>query len=255
MDARVRGQDAHRRVLAWTIAPVTVKGLKTAHAHDVLPQLAPGGAGHVFMNEENETAQEAAVAAAAGTSRAPAFNVLLLIPNILTLCAVLCGLTALRLSAEGEFDWAIAAIFGAVVLDTADGYLARLLGAESPIGAELDSLADFVSFGVAPAMLIYQRDLHLLGWAGWLIAGVYVLATGLRLARFNVQSRLPKEPGQKNWFCGLPSTGAAVAVLIADAAANAALLPDQASLVMAVIVFAAGALMVSELRVPALFRR
>ena len=207
------------------------------------------------MNEENETAQEAVAVAAAGTSRAPAFNALLLIPNILTLCAVLCGLTALRLSAEGEFNWAIAAIFAAVVLDTADGYLARLLGAESPIGAELDSLADFVNFGVAPAMLIYQRDLHLVGWAGWLIAGVYVLATGLRLARFNVQSRLPKEPGQKNWFCGLPSTGAAVAVLIADAAANTALLPYQASLVMAALVLAAGMLMVSKVRVPALFKR
>lgn len=207
------------------------------------------------MNEENETPQEAVAVAATGTGRAPASNVLLLIPNILTLCAVLCGLTALRLSAEGQFDWAIVAIFAAVVLDTADGYLARLLGAESPIGAELDSLADFVNFGVAPAMIVYQRDLHLLGWAGWLIAGVYVLATGLRLARFNVQSRLPKKLEQKNSFCGLPSTGAAVAVLIADAAANTALLPYQASLVMAAIVFAASALMVSKLRVPALFKR
>ena len=207
------------------------------------------------MNEENETPQEAVVAAATGKGRASALNVVFLLPNILTLCAVLCGLTALRLSAEGEFDWAIAAIFAAVVLDTADGYLARALGAESPIGAELDLLADFVNFGVAPAMLIYQRDLHLLGWAGWLIAGVYVLATGLRLARFNVQSRLPKEPGQKKWFCGLPLTGAAVVVLIADAAANTVLLPDQASLVMGVIVLAAGALMVSKLRVPALFKR
>ena len=104
-------------------------------------------------------------------------------------------------------------------------------------------------------MLVYQRDLHLLGWAGWLIAGVYVLATGLRLARFNVQSRLPKKPEHKKSFCGLPSTGAAVAVLIADAAANTALLPDQSSLVMAAIVFAASALMVSKLRVPALFKR
>ena len=84
---------------------------------------------------------------------------------------------------------------------------------------------------------------------------VYVLATGLRLARFNVQSRFPKEPEQKKGFCGLPSTGAAVAVLIADAAINAALLPDQASLVMAAAVLAAGALMVSTVRVPALFKR
>ncbi len=205
------------------------------------------------MNEEPETPQ--AVTADAGAGRAPVAHAVLLLPNFLTLCAVLCGLTALRLSGEGEFEWAIAAIFGAVVLDTADGYLARLLGAESPIGAELDSLADFVNFGVAPGMLIYQRDLHLLGWAGWIIAAIYVLATGLRLARFNVQSRLPKAPEQKKWFCGLPSTGAAVAVLIADEAINAALLPDQASLAMAAAVLGAGALMVSTVRVPALFKR
>ncbi len=205
------------------------------------------------MNEQPETPP--AATACAGARRTSVAHAVLLLPNFLTLCAVLCGLTALRLSAEGEFEWAIAAIFGAVVLDTADGYLARLLGAESPIGAELDSLADFVNFGVAPGMLIYQRDLHLLGWAGWIIAAIYVLATGLRLARFNVQSRLPKAPEQKKWFCGLPSTGAAVAVLIADEAINAALLPDQASLVMAAGVIAAGALMVSTVRVPALFKR
>ena len=191
----------------------------------------------------------------AGGVRGRVAQAVLLLPNILTLCAVLCGFTALRLSAEGEFEWAIAAIFLAVVLDTADGYSARLLGAESAIGAELDSLADFVNFGVAPGMLIYQRDLHLLGWAGWVIAGAYVLATCVRLARFNVQSRLPKKPGQKGWFCGLPSTGAAVAVSIADVAANAALLPDQASPVMAAAVLAAAALMVSTLPVPAIFKR
>ena len=145
------------------------------------------------MNEQPETPP--AATACAGARRTPVAHAVLLLPNFLTLCAVLCGLTALRLSAEGEFEWAIAAIFGAVVLDTADGYLARLLGAESPIGAELDSLADFVNFGVAPGMLIYQRDLHLLGWAGWIIAAIYVLATGLRLARFNVQSETPERAG------------------------------------------------------------
>ncbi len=206
------------------------------------------------MNEEPESPPDAVPAAAAGAGRAPVAQVAFLLPNFLTLCAVLCGLTALRLSGEGEFEWAMAAIFAAVVLDTADGYLARLLGAESPIGAELDSLADFVNFGVAPAMLVYQRDLHLLGWAGWIIAGIYVLATGIRLARFNVQSRIAGEPEQKKWFSGLPSTGAAVAAVIADAAANAALLPGQASLVMAAAVLAVSALMVSKLRVPAPFK-
>ncbi len=207
------------------------------------------------MNEERETSPEAAVTAAAGASRGPAAHALLMLPNILTLCAVLCGFTALRLSAEGQFEWAMAAIFGAVVLDTADGYLARLLRAESPIGAELDSLADFVNFGVAPAMLLYYRDLHLLGGVGWVIAGIYVLATGLRLARFNVQTKRAKSPEEKKWFCGLPSTAAAVVLLIADTAANMALVPAQASLVMAVIALAASALMVSKVRVPAIFKR
>lgn len=207
------------------------------------------------MSEERETPLEAVVAAAADAERAPAFNALLLLPNILTLCAVLCGFTALLLSAEGQFEWAIAAIFGAVVLDTADGYLARLLRAESPIGAELDSLADFVNFGVAPAMIMYHRDLHSLGGAGWVMAGIYVLATGLRLARFNVQTKRAKSPEEKKWFSGLPSTAAAVVVLAADMAVNAVLAPGQASFVMAAITLAASALMVSSLRVPAIFKR
>ncbi len=208
------------------------------------------------MTGEPESRADTVPAAVAGAGRTTLTRAALLLPNFLTLCAVLCGLTALRLSAEAEFEWAMAAIFAAVMLDTADGYAARLLGAESPIGAELDSLADFVNFGVAPAMLVYQRDLHLLGWAGWIIATVYVVATGIRLARFNVQSRIERErePEQKKSFSGLPSTGAAVAVLIADAAANGAFLPDQAALVMAAAVLAASGLMVSTLRVPAPFK-
>jgi CDP-diacylglycerol--serine O-phosphatidyltransferase len=201
------------------------------------------------MSKEQETP-----ATAAASARAPVVRAMLLLPNIMTLAAVLCGITAIRLSAEGQYLLAMAAIFGAVVLDTADGYVARALGAESQIGAELDSLADFVNFGVAPAMLVYDRELHLYGLAGWAIAAVYVFAAGLRLARFNVQSRLPKPPAQKNYFTGLPTTGAAVAMVIADAGMNAAL-PGQAAIVMAAFTLAAGALMVSTLRVPALFKR
>jgi CDP-diacylglycerol---serine O-phosphatidyltransferase len=203
------------------------------------------------MSEEQET--PVAVTAAA-VERAPIVRAMLLIPNMLTLGAVLCGITAIRLAGEGQFEWVMFAIFGAVVLDTADGYVARALGAESAIGAELDSLADFVNFGVAPAMLIYDRELRLLGGVGWLIAGVYVLATGLRLARFNVQSRLPKDPAQKKYFTGLPSTAAALAVVIADAAVNA-VVPSQAALIMGTFAMAAAALMVSTVRVPALFKR
>ncbi len=208
------------------------------------------------MNEEPDSPLDFSGTPATGASRAAAPNAAYLLPNILTLCAVVCGLTALRLSGEAKPELAMAAIFAAVVLDTADGYLARLLRAESAIGAELDSLADFVNFGVAPAMLLYQRDLHLLGWTGWIIAGAYVLATGIRLARFNVQSKGGgMDSKARKWFSGLPSTGAAVAVLIADGAANAVLRPDNAGLLTAGAAIAASALMLSKLRVPAPFKR
>jgi CDP-diacylglycerol---serine O-phosphatidyltransferase len=203
------------------------------------------------MSEE----QEAPIAVTAtAVDRSAIARAMLLIPNMMTLGAVLCGITAIRLAGEGQYGWVMLAIFGAVILDTADGYAARALGAESAIGAELDSLADFVNFGVAPAMLIYDRELRLLGGAGWLIAGIYVLATGLRLARFNVQSRLPKDPVAKKYFTGLPSTAAALAVVIADAAVNA-VLPSQAALIMGAFALAAAALMVSTVRVPAVFKR
>jgi CDP-diacylglycerol---serine O-phosphatidyltransferase len=205
-----------------------------------------------MTEEPNSSADRTGAAVAATGTWAPQAAHL---PNILTLCAVLCGMTALRLSGEAQPELAMAAIFVAVVLDTADGYLARLLRAESPIGAELDSLADFVNFGVAPAMLMYQRDLHLIGWTGWIIAAVYVLAAGIRLARFNVQAKSSADGKPNKWFLGLPSTGAAVAVLIADGAANAALSPDSASLVSASGAVAASVLMVSKLKVWAPFKR
>lgn len=192
---------------------------------------------------------------ATGSIRTAAAQAVLLLPTFLTLTAVLCGMTALRLSGEGKPELAMAAIFAAVVLDTADGYAARRLRAESAIGAELDSLADFVNFGVAPAMLLYQRDLHLLGWTGWIVAGIYVLAAGIRLARFNVQLKTAVDTSQKKWFRGLPSTGAAVAVLIADGAANALFHAIEVSFLMAGTAVAASVLMLSKLRVPALFKR
>ncbi len=180
-----------------------------------------------------------------------------LIPNLLTLSAVVLGLTAIRLSGEGEFALAMTAILGAALLDAADGFLARKLSAESAIGAELDSLADFLNFGVAPAMLLYDRHLYSLGTFGWLIAAIYVIATGLRLARFNVQSKavlpLPADASRsrKKWFCGLPSTGAAMAIMGTDAAVLR-LHPTDIPMVIAGAAVTASALMVSRLPVPSL---
>ncbi len=177
------------------------------------------------------------------------------IPNLLTFTAVLCGLTAIRLSGEGEFALAMTAILAAAALDAADGYTARKLSAESAIGAELNSLADFLNFGVAPAMLLYDRHLYQLGLLGWIIAAVYVIATGYRLARFNVQTKAilppPDRPRAKKWFCGLPSTGAAMAIMGADAAALR-LYPSDIPFVIAGAAVTASALMVSKLPVPSL---
>jgi CDP-diacylglycerol--serine O-phosphatidyltransferase len=149
------------------------------------------------------------------------------------------------------------AILGAALLDAADGFVARKLSAESAIGAELDSLADFLNFGVAPAMLLYDRHLYSLGVAGWVIAAIYVMATGLRLARFNVQSKavlpVPADASRprKKWFCGLPSTGAAMAVMGADAAVLR-LHPAEIPMVIAGAAVTASALMVSKLPFPSL---
>ena len=178
-----------------------------------------------------------------------------LLPNLLTLMAVVCGLSAIRLAGEGQYALAMTAILAAALLDVSDGYVARRLSAESAIGAELDSLADFLNFGVAPAMLVYDRHLYVLGVAGWLVAAVYVIATGLRLARFNVQSRMAavkSAPGsRKKWFCGLPSTGAAMAIMGADAAVLR-LTPAEIPIIIAGAAIAASALMVSKLPVPSL---
>jgi CDP-diacylglycerol--serine O-phosphatidyltransferase len=174
------------------------------------------------------------------------------IPNSLTLCAIICGLTSIRLSGEGRPELAVAAILVAALLDIADGFAARRLAAVSEIGAELDSLADFVNFGVAPAMLLYRRDLSALGWPGWAVAGGSVLATGIRLARFNVQATTAGSALQRNYFRGLPSTAAALVILTAGAAADMALPPAQAAFAIAAAVAGASALMLSSLSVPTL---
>ncbi|WKW50162.1 CDP-alcohol phosphatidyltransferase family protein [Rhodomicrobium lacus] len=184
-------------------------------------------------------------------------RLVLLVPNTFTLAAVVCGLTAIRLSHDGYYALAMFAILGAVVLDVADGYAARRLKAESAMGAELDSLADFLNFGVATAMLLYDRHLHEFALAGWAIAAAYVLTTGLRLARFNIQARAQKaflkegHTEKPKWFCGLPSTAAALSMIALDTAV-VSVFPAEASPVMAIATLTAAALMVSTLPVPSL---
>src|SRR6516164_1660295 len=138
-----------------------------------------------------------------------------LLPNLITLLALCAGLTAIRLAVEDKLEWAVAAIVFAALLDGIDGRLARMLKGTSRFGAELDSLADFVNFGVAPALMLYFWGLHELGNASWIAAMVFAISTGLRLARFNVMIDDPNKPAwAANFFTGIPAPAGAITVLL-----------------------------------------
>ena len=138
-----------------------------------------------------------------------------LLPNMITLLALCSGVTAIRLGIEGRYELAVAAVMLAVVLDAVDGRLARLLKGTSRFGAELDSLADFVNFGVTPALLLYVWSLNTLRTAGWVICLVLAICCALRLARFNVALDDPGKPLWANrFFTGAPApAGAGLALL------------------------------------------
>ena len=139
----------------------------------------------------------------------------MLLPNLITLLALCAGLTAIRLAVEDRLEWAVAAIVFAALLDGIDGRIARLLKGTSRFGAELDSLADFVNFGVAPALMVYFWSLHELKSAGWIAAMVFAICTGLRLARFNVMVDDPNKPvWAGNFFVGIPAPAGAITVLL-----------------------------------------
>jgi CDP-diacylglycerol--serine O-phosphatidyltransferase len=138
-----------------------------------------------------------------------------MVPNVITLLALCAGLTAIRLAAEGTFEWAVYAIVFAAVLDGIDGRVARLLKGTSRFGAELDSLADFVNFGVAPGVTLYFWSLHEVRSAGWIAAMIFAIAAGLRLARFNVTIDDPDRPAwTAKFFVGLPAPAGAITVLL-----------------------------------------
>ena len=138
-----------------------------------------------------------------------------LVPNLITLLALCAGLTGIRLAIEGKLEWAVAAIVFAATLDGIDGRVARLLKGTSRFGAELDSLADFVNFGVAPALILYFWGLQELGHAGWIAAMVLAICAGLRLARFNVMIDDPnRPPWAGNFFVGMPAPAGAITALL-----------------------------------------
>jgi CDP-diacylglycerol--serine O-phosphatidyltransferase len=138
----------------------------------------------------------------------------MMVPSFFTLFGLCAGLTSIRMSIEGRWDFALAAIVFAALLDGVDGRIARLLKASSRFGAELDSLADFVNFGVAPAVLLFTWGLADVKSIGWICVLIFALASALRLARFNVALDDDKPKWQSNYFSGMPTPAAAIIVLL-----------------------------------------
>ena len=135
-----------------------------------------------------------------------------ILPNMLTLIGVCIGLTSIRFALDGRYEFAIIAIIIAAVIDGLDGRIARLIKGTSKVGKELDSLTDMISFGVAPAFIMYFWKLNELGKFGWLLSLVYVICVALRLARFNINSN--QEPSWRdNFFEGVPSPAGGILVL------------------------------------------
>lgn len=131
-----------------------------------------------------------------------------LLPNAITLSALFCGFYAIVMSLNLKFDQATIAIFIAMILDSLDGRVARWTNTQSEFGAQLDSLSDMVSFGAAPALVVYEWSLKGMGKLGWMAAFVYCACAALRLARFNTNIAVV----DKRYFQGLPSPAAAALV-------------------------------------------
>lgn len=139
----------------------------------------------------------------------------LIIPNMVTLLALCSGLTAVRMAFEGRWEFAVGAVLFAAILDGLDGRVARLMKGTSKFGAELDSLADFVNFGVTPALMLYIWILKDAGSLGWIAALVFAISAALRLARFNVALDDPDKPAwTSRFFTGVPAPAGAITVLL-----------------------------------------
>lgn len=138
-----------------------------------------------------------------------------MIPNMVTLLALSAGLTSIRYGLRDEWERAVIAIFLAALFDAMDGRVARMLKATSKFGAELDSLSDFISFGVAPAVLLYMWTLSSAGALGWALSLLLAICCALRLARFNTMLGEPDLPSwAHNYFTGVPAPAAAGLALL-----------------------------------------
>jgi len=142
-------------------------------------------------------------------------------PNMITLAGMCCGLSAIRFAMVGRWELSVTFIIAAAIIDGMDGRVARLLGATSEFGAQLDSLSDFVCFGVAPAFVLFiwmANDIGTVGWMNrgiWAVSLFYIICTSLRLARFNTGlSEEPKNAWAKQFFTGIPSPAGGILCLL-----------------------------------------
>ncbi|MET3613140.1 CDP-diacylglycerol--serine O-phosphatidyltransferase [Rhizobium aquaticum] len=139
----------------------------------------------------------------------------LMVPNLITVLAICAGLTGIRYAIEFRYELAVQMVLVAAFLDGIDGRIARMMKATSKFGAQMDSLADIINFGVAPAMVLYIFVLDQARSLGWIAALIYTIAAGLRLARFNVMTDNDvKAPWQSSYFVGVPAPAGAFLVLL-----------------------------------------
>jgi len=139
----------------------------------------------------------------------------MMVPNLITVLAICAGLTGIRLAFEGRFELAVGMVLLAAFLDGIDGRVARMMRATSNFGVQLDSLADIINFGVAPALVLYVYVLDQVRSIGWIAALIYAIAAGLRLARFNVMTERPNKPKWlSEYFVGVPAPLGALLVLL-----------------------------------------
>ncbi len=178
-----------------------------------------------------------------------------LLPNLMTISAMCSGLTGIRFAVSGQFQIAVALILLAAILDGLDGRLARLLRSESEMGAELDSLVDFVNFGVAPGLTIYLWGLHGLQSGGWIATLIYAACCLLRLARFNIGNRPSADKTTATSFTGVPSpAGAMLAMLPMYVSFMWPSAPQLPPPLLALYMALIGALMISRVSTPS-FKR
>jgi CDP-diacylglycerol--serine O-phosphatidyltransferase len=171
-----------------------------------------------------------------------------IIPNAITITALCTGLTSIRFALSERWEVAVSLILIAAILDALDGRVARFLRVDSAFGAELDSLSDFISFGVAPAVMIYLYSLHLWKGTGWALALFFSTCMALRLARFNTNISIPSADWEKRFSVGVPAPAGAL-IALSPLMLSFALEEnfEAHSLVFAVILFISGLLLISRI--------